>query len=90
MPAITLDLPPELAEAIARRVVELIGDGNGRAEPAAWIDKRELACHLGCSIRWIEARLAEGMPSALIAGRRKFQAAEAEKWLERAGHFERQ
>ena len=54
-----------------------------------WLDKRGLASHLGCGVRWIEMRVAEGMPSALIAGRRKFRASEVEPWLERAGHIRR-
>lgn len=54
-----------------------------------WLDKKALAEHLGCGIRWIEMRVAEGMPSALIAGRRKFRASEVEPWLERAGHLRR-
>jgi hypothetical protein len=54
-----------------------------------WLDKRALANHLGCGIRWIEMRTAEGMPSAIIAGRRKFRASEVEEWLERAGHLRR-
>ena len=54
-----------------------------------WLDKRGLAEHLGCGVRWVEARLAEGMPSAMIAGRRKFRASEVEPWLERAGHIRR-
>lgn len=33
-----------------------------------WVDKRELARHLGCSVRWVEGRRADGMPSAIIAG----------------------
>jgi hypothetical protein len=54
-----------------------------------WLDKRGLADHLGCGIRWIEMRVVEGMPSAMIAGRRKFRASEVEEWLERAGHLRR-
>jgi hypothetical protein len=54
-----------------------------------WLDKRGLASHLGCGIRWIEMRVAEGMPSTMIAGRRKFRASEVEEWLERAGHLRR-
>lgn len=55
-----------------------------------WLDKPALAEHLGCGVRWIEARLSEGMPSAMIAGRRKFKASEVEPWLERAGHIRRE
>jgi hypothetical protein len=54
-----------------------------------WVDKRGLAEHFGCGVRWIEARLREGMPSAMIAGKRKFRVSEVEPWLERAGYIER-
>jgi hypothetical protein len=54
-----------------------------------WLSKEELATHLGCGKRWIEMRVVEGMPSALIARKRKFRASEVEPWLERRGHIER-
>lgn len=54
-----------------------------------WLDKRALAAHLGCSVRWVEGRQAEGMPHAVIAGRIKFRASEVEPWLEERGHLER-
>lgn len=54
-----------------------------------WVDKRGLASHLGCGIRWVEERLRDGMPSAMIAGKRKFRVSEVEPWLERAGHIRR-
>lgn len=52
-----------------------------------WMTLAELADHLTVSERWIKYRLKEEMPSALIAGRRKFKASEVEKWLEREGHL---
>jgi hypothetical protein len=54
-----------------------------------WLDSKELADHLGCSVRWIKYRLADGLPSTLIAGRHKFKIADAEKWLEKEGHLVR-
>lgn len=54
-----------------------------------WLDKHGLSEHLGCGIRWIEHRVSEGMPSAIIAGRRKFRASEVELWLERMGYLRR-
>lgn len=55
----------------------------------AWLDKRGLAAHLACSVRWIERRMEEGMPHTHIAGRAKFRASEVEPWLEAHGHLER-
>jgi hypothetical protein len=53
-----------------------------------WFTKRQIAEHFGCSVRWIEDRLRDGLPSAMIAGRRKFKASECEDWLRRAGYIE--
>jgi hypothetical protein len=55
----------------------------------AWLDKRALAGHLGCSERWLEYRAREGMPSWKIAGRVKFRPSEVEAWLIANGHLER-
>jgi hypothetical protein len=54
-----------------------------------WLDKKRLEEHLGCKARWIEYRMAEGMPHAKIAGRIKFKASEVERWLEENGYMER-
>ena len=54
-----------------------------------WLAKAQLAEYLACSERWIECRMAEGMPHATIAGRIKFKVSEVEAWLEENGHMER-
>jgi hypothetical protein len=54
-----------------------------------WLDKRGLAGHLGCSTRSIDLAVKEGMPHAIIFGRRKFRASEAEAWLEATGGLKR-
>ncbi len=54
-----------------------------------WLDKKGLGDYLACSERWIEERMAEGMPHVKIAGRIKFKASEIEPWLEEKGHMER-
>lgn len=53
-----------------------------------WLDTRALAAHLGCGIRWIEMRVADGMPRTTIAGRNKFKVSTVEPWLEQHGHLE--
>jgi hypothetical protein len=55
----------------------------------SWLDKRGLAEHFACSVRSIEHAVSEGMPHAIIFGRVKFQAADAEAWLEQRGHLQR-
>lgn len=54
-----------------------------------WLDKRGLANHLACSVRWVERRMEDGMPHTHIAGRAKFHVTEIEPWLEVHGHIER-
>jgi hypothetical protein len=46
---------------------------------------RTLAEHYGCSVRWLKYRLKDGMPSELIAGRRKMRLSETDPWLEAHG-----
>ncbi len=50
------------------------------------LTKSEYAEHLRCSIRWVEYRIADGLPSEMIAGRRKFRASVADQWLRREGY----
>jgi hypothetical protein len=53
-----------------------------------YLDKKGIAGHFQCSIRWIERRMEEGMPHTHIAGRAKFRVSEVEPWLEAHGHIE--
>jgi hypothetical protein len=50
-----------------------------------WLTLQELAEHYGCSVRWLKYRLKDGMPSELIAGRRKMRLSETDPWLEAHG-----
>ena len=59
------------------------------ARPEPWLDKPAAAKHFGCGVRWLEQRMTEGLPHAIIAGRVKFRASEAERWLESRGHIDR-
>lgn len=54
-----------------------------------WMTKAELAGYFGCSARWLEYRMDEGMPHTVIAGRIKFKPSECEPWLEANGYLER-
>ena len=47
------------------------------------LDKRGLGRALGgYSVRWVEAKLFEGMPSSMSGGRRVFRLSEVQRWLE--------
>jgi hypothetical protein len=54
-----------------------------------WLDRQALADHLGCSVRSVELRMAEGMPCWKVMGRVKFQVSEVEPWLVEHGHITR-
>src|SRR3954470_24699801 len=64
--------------------------GMTTATSEAWLPLRVMAAQLGCSLRWLEYRVAEGMPTAVIAGRRKCRPSEVERWLERHGYMRRE
>jgi hypothetical protein len=53
-----------------------------------WLSKRQLASEWGCSVRYVEARLSDGMPSRLVAGKRQFQRSVVEAWMRENGHLE--
>ena len=50
-----------------------------------FVTKREVAEHLAFSARWVELRVAEGMPSYRFGGRRRFRISEVERWLRQHG-----
>jgi hypothetical protein len=54
-----------------------------------WLDRQGLAEHLGCSVRSVELRMAEGMPAWKVMGRVKFRVSEVEPWLEEHGYLQR-
>jgi hypothetical protein len=51
--------------------------------PGAALTKKQLAAALGMSVRWVEARMKEGMEPAFTdrRGRRMFSLRECETWL---------
>jgi hypothetical protein len=58
------------------------------ARQERWRDKHGIAEHFSCGIRWIEERMAEGMPHTYIAGRAKFKVSLVEPWLAAHGFIE--
>ena len=82
-----------LADALAERLLKRL-----RTEPefdnvtplpqyVGW-DELGRECG-GAKKRWLEARVADGMPSYLRAGRRVFKLEEAVAWLKKNGHLTR-
>lgn len=54
-----------------------------------WVSLADLAKHCGCSVRFLKYRVSEGMPSAIVCGKRKVQMRTAIDWLERENHIVR-
>ena len=59
-----------------------------RGDAGAWLDKRQAASALGCSVRFLEYRVADGMPSQMRFGRRCFRLSAVEGWLTAHGYLE--
>jgi predicted DNA-binding transcriptional regulator AlpA len=50
--------------------------------PAPLLTKKQVARALGFSQRWVELRVADGMPSSLDKkGRRRFRLSDVQDWL---------
>ena len=74
-------------EAIERQLRALLDqEGVARLEP--WLTKRQLAVYLGVSPRWLDDRVAAGMPHRRLAGSNKFRLSQVEPWLARQGYLD--
>lgn len=61
------------------------------AQLEPYLSWHQLGHHLGgASKRWLEQRVAEKMPSTIIAGKRCFQLSKVIPWLEEHGYIEEQ
>lgn len=50
--------------------------------PGPLLNKKQLAARYGRSVRWVEGKVSEGMPSSLDErGRRRFRLSDVEDWL---------
>jgi hypothetical protein len=63
--------------------------GNVIKFKSGWLDKASIADYFGLSISFIEKRMAEGLPHAVIGRRTKFRVQEVEPWLEEHGYLTR-
>jgi excisionase family DNA binding protein len=71
-----LELTDEQLLAIAERVAELVSNG-----PERWLTPRELADHLGCSVRTVSNYQRAGMPHQMVGSHPRYRASEVEAWL---------
>jgi excisionase family DNA binding protein len=70
-------LTDEQLSAIAERVAELV-----KAEER-WLSQKELAEHLGCSVRTVSNYHRAGMPHLMVGSHPRYRASEVEVWLGR-------
>lgn len=80
--AMGLMLPPELLEAVARRIAELVvADLGGSAEQ--WVDADGAAAHVGMSRKALYGAAAEGrLPAHRIGKTMRFRLSELDAALE--------
>jgi predicted DNA-binding transcriptional regulator AlpA len=52
-----------------------------RTVPERWLTKKEIAVHVGYSVRWVEYRVLEGMPCRRFGNQLRFRVSEVEAWL---------
>lgn len=57
-------------------------DFPGRADADLWVTKKQLARQVGYSTRWVEQRVADGLPSRMEGGRRMFPLRSSLEWIE--------
>ena len=69
-------------DRIERQLQTLAANGD---VAQLWLSRKELAHRLGVSVRWIDYRVAEGLPRREIGGRLVFQLPTVEGWLRTRG-----
>lgn len=78
-------LPPETVEALAERVVAMIGTSSG---PEGWVGVPAVADHLACKpqrIYELARRKDRGLPHRREGSRLLFRLSEVDAWIERGG-----
>ena len=75
-PELTVSIPPELIEAIARRAAELVERSEER-----WLSKQEITAHFGVSPNTILNWMRAGMPYEPAGSRPIFKASKCDAWL---------
>jgi excisionase family DNA binding protein len=65
-------------------ILELPARAPQTVAPARYLNRTELAAHLGCHPRTVSRMVREGLPSYTFGRRmRRFRLREVEDWLER-------
>lgn len=51
--------------------------------PEPWRTKEQIADYYGYTTRWVDLKVAEGMPMRIVGGRRRFRISLTDEWLEK-------
>ena len=82
---LSLAVPPELVEAVAERVAELLVERHA-PEPEPWIGVEQAADHLACPKSRLYALVSAGrIPHRKDGSRLLFRRTELDDWLEQGG-----
>jgi excisionase family DNA binding protein len=71
-----LELTDEQLAELAEQVATLV-----RSEAERWLSQKELAEHLGCSVRTVSNYQRAGMPCLKVGSHPRFKASDCEAWL---------
>jgi excisionase family DNA binding protein len=81
---LTLDVPPDLVEAIAQRAAEIVAARLGPAEREPWMNSEQAAAYLGCKRQRIHELVHERRLTYRKDGSRLlFRPSDLERYVER-------
>jgi len=73
---------PLISGIVLKRGYGQIMTAVGTPEREGWSTKKELADHLRFSTRWVEKKVAEGLPHGQFGSQKRFRISECETWLQ--------
>jgi len=65
----------------APRQASSTSESEAEGSSERWITKRQLAGHLGATVRWIEYQQRLGLPYLRMGGMNRYRVSEVEAWL---------
>ena len=87
MSAFSIDMPPELIEAVAQRAAELLAERQGAGDSGdGWLTVGEAAEHLRCPVsRIYSLTSARRIPFEKDGSRTLFRRSELDEWVRNGG-----
>jgi hypothetical protein len=84
-------VPPWLAAEVAAPALAEPPAAEPVERPEPYLSKQSLAAHYDMSVRWVEQKIAAGLPVAHYVGRKpprpRFRLSETDSWLRANGHL---